>query len=421
MKVQADRTLVRAEGHSRRYVLLSFTAPESPRTSTREPVNVSFVIDRSGSMGGSKIRLAREAVVQALRMLKSTDRFAVVCYDHEVDVVVPSTLASSEAVRNAISQVEALQARGNTDLGAGWLKGCEEIAQHLHDGGVARCLLLSDGLANHGITDRAELARHAEQLRARGITTSTIGLGADFDEEMLEGMARAGAGHFYYVETPVQIGDCLTGELGEALEIVARDVAVSVRAGDGVAVTTLNRFPIGQDADGRTTLRLGDLTSRQDVELVFCLTFPSGSEGTSAKATFSVTDTAHVLNEADTDVIWTYAGHDANDTQPRNVVVDRAVAKLYAANTSAEALALNRAGQLERAADRLKATARRIAQYAGNDAELKAIVESLRQRDELYAAPMTAAAAKHEHFAYISTARMRAADGKAKRGPTSAK
>jgi Ca-activated chloride channel family protein len=421
MKVQADRTLVRAEGHSRRYVLVSFTAPETQRASAREPVNISFVIDRSGSMGGSKIRLAREAVVQALRMLKSTDRFSVVCYDHEVDVVVPSTLASGEAIRNAVSQVEGLQARGNTDLGAGWLKGCEEIAQHLRDGDVARCLLVSDGLANHGITDRTALAEHAEQLQARGITTSTIGLGADFDERMLEGMARAGAGHFYYVETAVQIADCLTSELGEALEVVARDVAVSVRTGDGVAVTTLNRFPIGQEADGRTALRLGDLTSRQDVDLVFRLTFPTGAVGATARAMFSVTDAGGVLREADTDIIWTYAGHQANDAQPRNVVVDRAVAALYAANAAAEALELNRAGQFERAAERLKATARRIAQYAGDDAELKAVIESLRQRDVVYAARMTSATAKLEHFASISAARMRAPDGKARRSPTSSK
>ncbi len=66
LNVQTDRTLVRADGHSARYVLLSFAAPESPRASTREAVNVAFVIDRSGSMGGPKIRLALEAVVQAL-------------------------------------------------------------------------------------------------------------------------------------------------------------------------------------------------------------------------------------------------------------------------------------------------------------------------------------------------------------------
>src|SRR5215470_2458128 len=243
LNIQTDRRLIRAAGRSTRYVLLSFEAPESANAVGRPAIDFSFVIDRSGSMAGRKIDLARKAVIQALRMLRASDRFSIVIYDQEVDVLVPSTPASAEAVRNAATQVERVQARGSTNLGGGWLTGCEELARHAQQGRVSRSLLLSDGLANHGITDRAELARHAEELRSRGITTSTIGLGADFDERVLEGMARAGAGQFYFVETAVNIADCLTGELGETLEIVARDVAVNVTAGDGVAVSTLNRFP----------------------------------------------------------------------------------------------------------------------------------------------------------------------------------
>ena len=418
LNIQTDRTLVRTGGHSVRYVLLSFAAPESPRASTREPINVAFVIDRSGSMGGSKIKLAREAVVQALRMLDSRDRFSVVAYDEQIDVIVPSTLASSEAVRNAISQVEQLQARGSTDLGAGWLKGCEELAQHLQSGQVARCLLLSDGLANHGITDRGELARHAEELRARGVTTSTIGVGADFDEVTLEGMSRAGAGHFYYVETPVQIPDCLAGELGEALEIVARDVAVTVQTDDGVGVTTLNRFPVRQVSEGRMSVRLGDLASRQDVSIVFRLKFPNGQDGHTARAIFGVTDERGAIDERDTDVIWTFADHRANDAQSRNVVVDRAVATLYAAQATAEALELNHAGRFKDATARLEATARRIEQYAGSDPELRAIIASLRERYEVYAQPMAALLSKSEHYGSMNIAMQRDNTGKARRRPT---
>src|SRR6188472_1717752 len=104
LNVQTDRALVREAGKSTRYVLLSFTAPDAARTATRPPLNVSFVIDRSGSMGGSKITLAREAVIQALRMLRDTDRFSVVAYDNEIDVLVPSTHATAEALRNATAR-----------------------------------------------------------------------------------------------------------------------------------------------------------------------------------------------------------------------------------------------------------------------------------------------------------------------------
>ena len=418
LKVETDRTLIRAEGRSVRYVLLSFTAPEAASAATREPVNVSFVIDRSGSMGGSKIRLAREAVLHALRMLKPTDRFSVVSYDNEIDVVVPSTLAGREAVRNAIARVEKIEARGNTDLGGGWLKGCEELAQHLKDGQIARCLLLTDGLANQGITDREELARHAAELRSRGITTSTIGLGEDFDELTLEGMATAGAGHFYYVETAVQIGDCLTGELGETLEIVARDAAVTVRAGAGIDVTTLNRLSVRRQDDGSTSVALGDLVSNQDVAVVLRLAFARGRIGDTGRVLFGITDAHGAIREPDTDAIWTYADHAANDAQPRNVVVDRAVAKLYAAQAAAEALELNRAGRFEQAAARLKATARRIERYAGDDRELRAIIASLLEKDEVYARPLMASLSKSEHYASLNIRSMRDSTGKAPRRPS---
>src|SRR5215470_11894750 len=120
MNVQTDRSLIRAAGRSTRYVLLSFEAPESANIAARPPIDISFVIDRSGSMGGSKIDLARKAVVQALGMLRPSDRFSIVIYDHDVEVLVPATPAGGEALRNAIAQVERVQARGNTNLGGGW-------------------------------------------------------------------------------------------------------------------------------------------------------------------------------------------------------------------------------------------------------------------------------------------------------------
>lgn len=418
ISVQTDRGLIRTSGNSTRYVLFSFTAPEASNRIVRPPVNVSFVIDRSGSMGGEKIRLAREAVLQALKMLRASDRFSVVIYDNQIDVVVASTEASSEAVRNANAQVAQIQARGNTNLAGGWLKGCEEIASHLGDEQVSRCVLLTDGLANEGITDHGQLARHAEQLRSRGITTTTIGLGADFDERLLAALAHAGGGHFYFIEQAVQIADCLTSELGETLETIAREVVVSVRPDAGVNVTTMNRFHVSRQADGAIAVSLGDLVSRQDVSLVFKLVFPQGSRGRSARAQFAVSDGGRVLRAADADVVWTFDDDAANDVQRRNVFVDREVAKLYAASATADALELNRVRQFSQATAVLEKAAARIDAYANGDPELLATIDSLRSRRPAYATPMAPAAAKQDQFAALNVAAMRSPAGKARRRPS---
>jgi Ca-activated chloride channel family protein len=417
LQVQADRTLVRTSGTSTRYALLTFTAPEAASSRAREPINVAFVIDRSGSMGGSKIRLAREAVVQALRMLRSADRFSVVMYDDQIEVVVQSTPASSEALRNAIEQVQRIEARGATDLAGGWMKGCEELASHLTSGQISRCILLTDGLANRGITDRAELTRHAEELRARGVTTTTIGLGADFDERLLEAMSHAGGGHFYFIEQAVQIADCLTSELGETIETVARNVVVSVRPDAGVRVSAMNRFRVAEQPGGAITVSVGDLVSRQDISLVFKVTFPQSATGRAARVAFSVADDGGALRGADADLVWTVEGDAANDAQRRNVVVDREVAKLYAAKAMAEALDLNRERRFEEAAAVLEKTANRIREYAGNDPELLGIVASLHHKRPDYSAAMPAMALKEEHYASSNVMAVRSAAGKARRRP----
>jgi Ca-activated chloride channel homolog len=417
VNVQTDRTLIRSDWKSRRYVLVSFSAPEAPRASTRQPVNIAFVLDRSGSMGGSKIALAKQALVKALHMLRASDRFAVIFYDSRIDVVVPSTPATGEAIATAVRQVEAIEADGNTNLAGGWLSGCEQIARHLDAAQIGTCLLLTDGQANWGITDAAQLETHARELRSRGVATSTLGLGHDFNEDLLQRMADAGGGRSYYIETAVQIGDTLTSELGETLQTVARGAILRVKAPSGVKVDTLNAFEVSRLDELATGIRLGNLVSRQIVSVVVRLAFPPEPNGTTAVAFFSVSDEASVLSFPETDVIWTYASDADNDQQRRNVAVDREVARLYAAKAREEALELNRAGEFERAQRRLNATADRIRHYAGKDPALGEILSELADRQVMYARHLSTNALKGEHYAHYYLSHMRQADGKARRSP----
>ncbi|MGH7679149.1 MAG: vWA domain-containing protein [Gemmatimonadaceae bacterium] len=390
LTIQTDRSLIRAQAESTRYILARINAPTAPRREQRIPVNVGLVLDRSGSMGDErKFTLAREAVERSLAMLREEDRFSLVVYDTEVDVLARSTHATAEGKRRALEALRSVGPRGGTDLGAGWLRGCEQVSEFLEGERVSRCLLLTDGLANHGIVDRGELAHHAGELRRLGVATSTFGVGADFDERLLRDMAHEGGGNFYFIEGASQIPGILTGELGEALEVTIRGARLVVRPGALAHVEVLNRFRSRRDG-GQLEIELGDLVSGQELDVVVKVVFPRGEEGSTAGVE------AELLQVAG--FVWTYASHDANDAQPRNREVDRAVAQLYAARARAEATEANREGRYDRARRVLEATARRIREYAGDDRELVGMVGALNEDVEQYEAPMTAAALKRSTF-----------------------
>ncbi|MDP8904855.1 MAG: VWA domain-containing protein [Chloroflexota bacterium] len=411
---RADRRYIRTTYRSNRFVLVEIVAPSAHVERPRPPVNLAFVLDRSGSMAGEKIRLARHAVEQSVARLHPTDRFAVVAYDNEVDVVFPSTPATPEARRTALARLAELDARGSTDLAGGWLRGCEQVGLHLAADGINGCLLLTDGLANVGITDRDELANHAAALLARGVSTTTFGVGADFDEVLLQAMATAGGGNFYYIESGAQIADYVTSEVGEALEVVARDVTLSVTAAESVSVESLSPFPFERHG-ARTVVNLGSLVAEQVLHVVLRLNFPYGEVGRETGAIVTLADRDGVFEGAVARLAWEYADGPTNDMQPRDRDVDRAVARVFAARARQEATALNRSGNYPAAQAAMAAVANRIRKYADADTELNSIVASLEGDARTLAAPMAAAALKSMHFAGYAAARMRAPDGRAMR------
>jgi Ca-activated chloride channel family protein len=199
--------------------------PALPGARPAVPLNVALVLDRSGSMAGEPLEAARGAAAGLVRRLRPTDVVSVVAYDHEVQTLAePATGAAQATLARAI---EAIEARGSTNLSGGWLRGRDLVdaargtldaarAPHPgvdgatgpagltdHDGassaGSHRIVLLTDGLANAGITDPATLLRLCALARAAGVTT-TRRFGPDYDEHLLRGMADAGGGNSYYVE-----------------------------------------------------------------------------------------------------------------------------------------------------------------------------------------------------------------------------
>ena len=405
LSIRTDRQLIRAAARSNRYVLLSFTAPQAPRNANRRPVNVAFVLDRSGSMSSeNKFPLARQAVEQSLRMLRPEDRFSLVVYDTEVDILARSVNATPGAIRQALDALSSVHPRGSTDLCSGWMRGCEQVSEFVDEERTSRVLLLTDGLANQGVQDRDTLARHASRLRERGVSTSTFGVGTDFDERLLRDMAHEGGGNFYFLENALQIPDLITSELGEALEVVIPQAAIELELPHRADAEVLNRFR-SSFTDRTLRIELGDVVSAQEVEVLVRVNFPLGEDGAHVTARARVVGRGEEVVQSSS-VEWTYGTHFENDGQPRDGEVDRRVAEIFASRARAEATEANRRGDFAAARRVIETTAARIRQYAGNDQVLNDCWNTLLAERHRY---------DQEYFVAEMGMKGRAADGKARR------
>lgn len=195
-------SLTAHQGPEGKILLIEAQCSDEPRT--RKNLELAVVIDRSGSMQGRKLEIARQATAEMIRTLHPADRITVVAYDDNIDVLCPLSPPSPGLAH----LVERIHAGGSTNLYGGWVRG----AKSLPPGG--RVLLLSDGLANQGRYQHAhDLARHAgisyEKFR---ITTSTIGIGEDYDESLMAGMARSGGGTHYFAYTAESVRGAFSQE-----------------------------------------------------------------------------------------------------------------------------------------------------------------------------------------------------------------
>ena len=248
----AQPVMKSGEGH-KNYLRISLQGCKPEPSQTRTPVNVAFVIDRSGSMQGARIAQAREAAIMAINRLLPTDIASVVIFDHVVDVLVPAQPVSDPA--HFTDLIQQVSVRGSTAIHAGVLQGAAEVARFKEARRLNRVVLLSDGQANIGPVRPEEFAALGRALLTQGISVSTIGLGLGYNEDLMLQLARASDGNHAFAREPTDLVQIFNKEFDDVLGSCAQTVSVDVELKPGVhAVRALSRDGLVEGQRAQFTL-----------------------------------------------------------------------------------------------------------------------------------------------------------------------
>ena len=253
-------------------VLIKLDGKDVPQVA-RQPMDLAIVIDRSGSMTGDKIASVKVAALELLKRLVPDDRVTLVSYASDVQVHAVQQSMDKAGIERLRNDILRLSAGGSTALGPATMKASELLKQNRDDEGrLSHMLLLSDGIANVGISDTETLGNFCAEGFAKGISVSTLGVGLDYNEDLMTKMADEGGGQYHYVREEQMIATVLDDELKGLMATVARDIELEVACEPGIAVKQVFGYA-ATITDDKTRIRVGSLRSGQNRDVLLLLSY----------------------------------------------------------------------------------------------------------------------------------------------------
>lgn len=244
------------------YIYIQLKGNDVMANMKRVPLNISLVLDRSGSMSGDKIAYARKAANFVIDQLGHEDLVSIVNYDDKIEVSSPSALVKNKEILR--KKINELTDRGSTNLTGGMLEGYSQVKSTRKDGYVNRVLLLTDGLANAGITDPRQIKQLVEKrYNEEGVALSTFGLGADYNEDLLTALAEVGRANYYFIDSPDKIPAIFASELKGLLSVVAQNTLVSLDIPSSFECIKVYGHPF-EVRDNKLSVRFNDMYSKDE-------------------------------------------------------------------------------------------------------------------------------------------------------------
>lgn len=258
------------------HVLVRIQAPDPDPANKvdRKPYHLSLVVDRSGSMSGDPLIEAVRCAKYIVDQLDPKDLASLVVFDNNIRILAEAiAVGDRKHLHRALSQIRP---GGNTNLYGGWKSGMESLLPKATEAALARVILLSDGNANEGETTETDaIASYCADAATKGVTTSTYGLGRDFNEQLMVEMGKRGAGNHYYGDTAADLFEPFAEEFDLISNLYARHVRLSLAAPQGVKITLINDYPV-EERDGFPLIRLPDIPWGAEAWALVELEIPAG-------------------------------------------------------------------------------------------------------------------------------------------------
>jgi Ca-activated chloride channel family protein len=338
------------------------------------PLNFCLVLDRSGSMQGAKLAAMKDATKRVIDTLTPQDMVAIVLFDDTVQVLTPATpAADKEALKIQIDQIEEA---GGTALSGGMQAGQAELRKNSAPDRVSAMLVLTDG-QTWGDEERCRAL--AKELGQESVRVTALGLGAEWNEQLLDDLAEATGGASDYIADPAQITSFFQRAVRAAQGTVAQEARLLLRLARDVTpravyrtapvIANLGYQPIGQND---VAVRLGSLESGAPASVVIDVMVPPRAAGSFriAQAELHYTPLGGAEQVVKQDVLLEFT-NDPNAAQydPR---VMNLVEKVTAFKLQTRALSEAEAGNTAGATQKLRAAATRLLDLGELDLAQKA-------------------------------------------------
>lgn len=337
----------------------------------RAPVDIVAVIDKSGSMHGEKLDLVKETLEFVIDQLKDTDRLSVVTYDTHVKVDFPLTTMNAANKERTKVTVKAIKDGSSTNLCGGLLKGMEQIIGRTGEKAkVASVLLLTDGLANVGISNREGIMEEMRKVLDpkpghtpfEG-TVYTFGFGSDHDARLLESVSTQGGGVYYYIDSKEKIPESFADCLGGLLSVVGQNISLKLEAVGDNRITAVHttRALTWKTPSKKCEVAMGDLQSEEERDILIEITLPKIGADTSEEVVKGQLSYFNVISSNLDNVDFNLVLH--RNSGPRGEAskkLDSQRNRIIATNALKEARGLADQGKYSEAKSVLEAASRRI-------------------------------------------------------------